>query len=106
MRPTVRISTGQVSGIEEQGVHAFKSIPYAAAPVGERRLRPPSPPAAWDGVRDASRFGVVALQRPMPGIFGELGTPESPAGDDCLNLNEPFRRAERPTTASARRRRR
>jgi para-nitrobenzyl esterase len=23
----------------------------------------------------------------MPGVFGELGTPQSPAGDDCLNLN-------------------
>ena len=45
------------------------------------------PPAAWDGVRDASHYGVVALQRPMPGIFGELGTPQNPAGDDCLNLN-------------------
>jgi para-nitrobenzyl esterase len=87
MEATVRISTGQVSGTEDQGVQAFKGIPYAAAPVGDRRLRPPEPPAAWDGVRDASHYGVVAMQRPMPGIFGELGTPQNPAGDDCLNLN-------------------
>jgi para-nitrobenzyl esterase len=23
----------------------------------------------------------------MPGIFGEIGTPSNPAGDNCLNLN-------------------
>jgi para-nitrobenzyl esterase len=87
MEATVRIASGQVSGSRDQGVHAFKGVPYAAPPVGERRLRPPAPPASWDGVRDASHYGVVALQRPMPGIFGELGTPQNPAGDDCLNLN-------------------
>jgi para-nitrobenzyl esterase len=38
-------------------------------------------------VRDATRYGLVALQRPMPGIFGELGTPQNPSGDECLNLN-------------------
>ena len=32
-------------------------------------------------------YGLTAIQQPMPGIFGELGTPQSPAGDDCLNLN-------------------
>ncbi len=87
MDMTVGITTGRVSGVDDQGVHAFKGIPYAAAPVGDRRLRPPERPPAWGGVRDASQFGVVALQRPMPGIFGELGTPQNPAGDECLNLN-------------------
>jgi para-nitrobenzyl esterase len=87
MAATVRIASGQVSGAQDQGVHAFKGIPYAAPPVGDRRLRPPEPAASWDGVRDASSYGLVALQRPMPGIFGELGTPQNPAGDDCLNLN-------------------
>ncbi len=87
MVATVKIATGSVSGAVDQGVQAFKGIPYAAPPVGEHWLRPPAPPASWDGVRDASHFGAVALQHPMPGIFGELGTPQSPAGDDCLNLN-------------------
>jgi para-nitrobenzyl esterase len=84
---TIRVATGELSGTSEQGVRAFKGIPYAAPPVGPRRLRPPQPAAEWSGVRDASRYGAVALQRPMPGIFGELGTPQNPAGDDCLNLN-------------------
>jgi para-nitrobenzyl esterase len=84
---TVRTRSGSVQGIEERAVHAFKGIPYAAAPIGALRFRPPAPPVAWDGVRDASRFGLVAPQQPMPGVFGELGTPQNPAGDECLNLN-------------------
>ena len=87
MGVTVQTKAGGLAGTADQGVHAFKGIPYAAPPVGPRRLRPPQPPASWSGVRDASQFGPVALQRPMPGVFGELGTPQNPAGDDCLNLN-------------------
>ena len=87
MATTITTASGQVQGSLEGGVHAFKGIPYAAPPVGPNRLRPPQPVAPWDGVRDASRYGLVALQQQMPGIFGELGTPQNPAGDDCLNLN-------------------
>ena len=87
MAAEVTISSGRLQGIDEQGVHAFKGVPYAAAPVGGLRLRPPVPSAAWDGVRDAGTYGLTAIQQSMPGIFGELGTPQSPAGDDCLNLN-------------------
>jgi para-nitrobenzyl esterase len=84
---TVRTRSGSVQGAEEQGVHAFKGIPYAAAPIGDLRFRPPVGPTSWDGVRDASSFGFVVAQQPMPGVFGELGTPQNPAGDECLNLN-------------------
>ncbi len=87
MAATVAISSGKVQGAEEQGVHAFKGIPYAAPPTGDRRLRAPERPDSWVGVRDASAYGLTVLQQPMPGIFGELGTPQSPAGEDCLNLN-------------------
>ena len=92
----VTIATGTLEGViggttskpaSEAGIHAFKGIPYAAPPVGDLRLRPPAPPAKWDGVRAAANYGLTALQQPMPGVFGELGTPQSPAGDDCLNLN-------------------
>src|SRR4051794_3423619 len=83
----VRTAFGSVEGTRDDGVHAFKGIPYAAPPVGARRFRAPVPPETWDGARDASRYGLVARQQPMPGIFGEYGTPPNPAGDDCLNLN-------------------
>ncbi|MCY4517782.1 MAG: carboxylesterase/lipase family protein [Acidimicrobiaceae bacterium] len=87
MAVEVTISSGRLAGVDDQGVHAYKGIPYAAPPVGDLRWRPPVAPASWDGVRNASSYGPVALQQPMPGIFGELGTPPNPAGDDCLRLN-------------------
>jgi len=87
MATTVTIEAGMLQGADDGGVHAFKGIPYAAPPVGPRRLRPPQRPDRWDGKRDATSYGLVVLQQSMPGIFGELGTPQSPAGDDSLNLN-------------------
>ncbi len=83
----VEMTTGSVRGLIENGAHVFRGIPYAAAPTGKRRFRPPAPAEAWEGERDATRFGPVCLQQPMPGIFGEIGTPPNPSGDDCLNLN-------------------
>lgn len=52
------------------GVTRFRSIPYAAAPVGELRFAPPVPAPAWDGVRDATRPGANAPQtnRNLPGF--------------------------------------
>jgi para-nitrobenzyl esterase len=87
MGTTVDTGAGRLEGALEQGVHAFKGIPYAAPPVGELRLQPPARPTQWEGVRPAHDYGEVVIQQPMPGIFGELGTPQNPAGDDCLNLN-------------------
>ncbi|HVL19394.1 MAG TPA: carboxylesterase family protein, partial [Amaricoccus sp.] len=46
-----------VSPPDDRGVHAFKGIPYARAPVGPLRWRPPEPPMAWPGVRRSDRFG-------------------------------------------------
>ena len=36
---------------------AFLGIPYAAPPAGRLRWRAPQPPAAWSGIRDATKFG-------------------------------------------------
>ncbi len=87
MGAVVQTDSGRVEGTMDRGVHAFLGVPYAAPPVGARRFQSPAPPMRWDGVRDGSRFGPVVFQQKMPGIFGELGTPSQPAGDDCLNLN-------------------
>lgn len=87
MTPVVATTAGSIRGMVEDGVYAFRGIPYAAPPTGKRRFRPPVSAEPWEGERDATRFGLVCLQQPMPGIFGEIGTPPNPAGDDCLNLN-------------------
>ncbi|SDM61331.1 para-nitrobenzyl esterase [Cryobacterium flavum] len=58
----VRVTGGMVRGIREGAVLAWRGIPYAAPPVGDRRFRAPQPVIAWPGVRDASRYGDVAPQ--------------------------------------------
>jgi para-nitrobenzyl esterase len=50
--------------------------------VGNLRWAPPQPPAAWDGVRDATVFGNAAIQTVYHGA--DLGAQQS---EDCLYLN-------------------
>src|SRR5215472_13689203 len=65
--PEVVIGPGRVRGRYSSGVFAFRGIPYAKPPLGERRFRAPEPPAAWDGARDGGAFGPPAPQQPFPG---------------------------------------
>lgn len=58
----VKTDKGRVRGAVADGVENFLGIPYAAAPVGERRWRSPRPAPAWSGIRDASEFGSVCPQ--------------------------------------------
>ncbi|MCA2241999.1 carboxylesterase family protein [Mycobacterium sp. WUMAC-067] len=82
MTRNVRTAQGLVSGAEEGGIHRFLGIPYAAPPVGALRWAPPAPPAPWDGVRDATRFGNAAIQTVDTGF-----DPGAPQSEDCLYLN-------------------
>ena len=59
----VQLPQGRVRGtVETQGVHVFKGIPYAEAPVGDRRWRPPVGPKTWNDTRPALRFGPSCPQ--------------------------------------------
>ena len=82
--PIVRTDAGRILGAQDQGVHVFKGVPYAAPPVGDRRWRPPAKPARWRGVRPAQSFGHICPQAP-PG--GDKGVGAEPASEDCLTLN-------------------
>jgi para-nitrobenzyl esterase len=79
---------GKVQGVEKLGCLQFRGIPFAAPPVGELRWKSPQPPAAWDGVRDASEFGPICPQvaGTMERLGGRAGKPD-PQSEDCLTLN-------------------
>ena len=59
--PVVRLRDGAVRGKVSSGVCAFLGIPYAAAPFGVHRMRPPQPVQPWDGERDATAFAACAV---------------------------------------------
>ncbi|MFI5471608.1 carboxylesterase/lipase family protein [Streptomyces cacaoi] len=85
--PVVTTPYGAVRGRYENGIAAFRGIPYAAPPFGARRFRPPVPPEPWDGVRDAGAFGATPPKPPYSEAFAQYLSDPVVAGDDCLNLN-------------------
>jgi bile salt-stimulated lipase len=58
---------------------SFKGIPYAVAPLGNRRFRAPVAHPGWDGVRQALKHGNNC---PTGGLLGSYEGDE-----DCLFLN-------------------
>ena len=86
--PEIMTTSGVVRGLSEGGVSSFKGIPYAAPPVGPNRWRPPQPPIAWHGVRDATKTCADCPQRAWPGSTAVQS-------EDCLFLN-----VWTPTTAT------
>ena len=60
----VSTESGRLRGIPGNAPQftVFRGIPYAKPPVGELRWKEPQPAEAWEGIRDASRFGPMGLQ--------------------------------------------
>ena len=71
---------GQIEGVENDGVFAFRGIRYALAPTGDRRFCPPEAVPVWKEVYDAKTFGPAAPQ--LPGLG-----PTEATSEDCLFLN-------------------
>ncbi|MBN8231803.1 carboxylesterase/lipase family protein [Corallococcus macrosporus] len=84
--PVVSTVEGQLQGVVEEGMYAFKGIPYAQPPVGPLRWRPPAPVMPWKHIRQASKCGQSSLQSREDCIAGGGGDPV-PMGEDCLYLN-------------------
>ncbi len=80
----VKVDTGKLKGASQDGIVAFKGIPFAQPPTGDNRWRAPQPVKKWDGVRDATQYGPDCMQLPFPSDAAPLGaTPK----EDCLYLN-------------------
>ncbi|HLK11626.1 MAG TPA: carboxylesterase/lipase family protein [Candidatus Binatia bacterium] len=82
MSVTVETSLGRLRGVEENGLHVFRGVPFARA----RRFAPPVRPEPWAGVRSAAEPGPTAHQNAS--VLGPLiGVDLRNASEDCLSLN-------------------
>lgn len=111
---TIRTVTGgQVQGKilsdwgSDQDLEVYKNIPYAAAPIGELRWRPPVAVESWEGVKTTDDYGPICPQTTE--LQGVLDTmidgqgmswwrtkllkfliglaPEREISEDCLSIN-------------------
>jgi para-nitrobenzyl esterase len=84
---TVRVTTaaGTVEGFTRDGVHRWRSIPYARPPVGALRFRAPEPALPWRGVRYCHGFTKCSPQERRYTVLG-VGKYQA-MGEDCLTLN-------------------
>lgn len=89
MDPVVETAAGRLRGTERKGIRLFRGVPYARAPVGRLRFRPPQPQPPWRGVRDALSTGAAAPQpEPLQAFLRPILRGGAGAHDeDCLYLN-------------------
>lgn len=105
--PVVTTSFGKVRGMKKElnneilgPVIQFLGVPYAAAPVGERRFQPPEPPSPWPDIKNATQFAPVCPQNIIEGRLPEVMLPVwftnnldivstyvQDQNEDCLYLN-------------------
>lgn len=87
----VLTDSGRLAGVRSKDgkVVSYKGIPFAATPVGKLRWTPPEPPAPWQGVREADKFGASCMQHEhgdmLPWTQEYLDKNET--SEDCLFLN-------------------
>ena len=87
----VTVEGGQLAGAPSplgDEVTVYRGVPFAAPPVGDLRWRPPEPPAAWEGVRDATAAAPACMQNALPAAvrtFYDAGVDRM--DEDCLYLN-------------------
>ena len=80
---TAETSLGIAHGVlTDEGVVAFLGLPFAEAPIGDLRFKPPVPIESWGDALDASEFGFACPQPVEPGQ-----TLYQNQSEDCLTLN-------------------
>ncbi|MBQ9577709.1 MAG: carboxylesterase family protein [Muribaculaceae bacterium] len=93
----VEVANGIFVGRRDGNLLAFKGIPYALQPTGDRRWQVAKPEPDSRLVREALYFGHTAIQTRSQGNAASL----YPQGEDCLTLNiwtsaQGMRTAHRP----------
>uniref|UniRef100_UPI0037E71DED neuroligin-2b n=1 Tax=Semicossyphus pulcher TaxID=241346 RepID=UPI0037E71DED len=104
--PIVSTGYGKIRGIRKElnneilgPVEQYLGVPYATAPIGERRFQPPEAPGSWQEIRNATQFAPVCPQN-VHGVLPEIMLPvwftdnlDAAAtyvqnqSEDCLYLN-------------------
>ena len=80
--PQVKVEQGELQGMVKDGVNVFRSVPFAAPPVGALRFHAPVPPKPWTGVRAAVDEPSSCPQAATMDPAGKASSNE-----DCLYLN-------------------
>ncbi|WP_227979717.1 carboxylesterase/lipase family protein [Nocardia spumae] len=81
----ITTADGVVRGLRRRRIAQWRSIPYAAPPVGDLRFRAPQPVESWSGVRPATEYGFAAMQQRDGARIGPRQP--QPTSEDCLTLN-------------------
>ncbi len=84
--PRTRVDSGWITGAHTGPAEVFRAVPFAAAPVGPLRWKPPAPARAWTGDRPATAPGPACPQPVTPGS-PNLGGYFGPTSEDCLTLD-------------------
>ena len=92
--PVAHTTHGAVQGITRGGVHSFKGIPYADAPVGNYRFLRAPPLTRWEGRRNAFNYGPICPQSAVSqdeaqsewSFLIQKG-PVTVQSEDCLRIN-------------------
>jgi para-nitrobenzyl esterase len=108
---TAETAYGKVRGASVKGLDIFRGIPYGGPCEGAARFLPPSKPAKWSGVRDATVTGPRCVQGPgnifLSPIIGEyfgggradrVELAQQTDSENCLGVNvlTPGLRGKRP----------
>ena len=87
----VQVEGGLVSGVpgNDSSIMTFKSIPFAAPPVGSLRWRAPQPVIPWKGLHATDKYPPSCIQEipssNAPWTYEFM--PHNEIGEDCLYLN-------------------
>ena len=84
--PVVDAPAGKLQGEAVGQIRVFKGIPFALAPDGARRWKPPLPAPKWKGTRDATKFGPACVQ-PKARSQSIYTWDLAAMSEDCLSLN-------------------